>query len=72
MRKTILVMRQELITTFSRPSFLFFAFGLPLLSMLILGGIKLIQGRTNQNSVAEQDVQAEHQLETEGFVDHAG
>ena len=71
MRKTILVMRQELITTFSRPSFLLFAFGLPLLSMLILGGIKLIQARSNQNSVTEQNTQTETQLELEGFVDHA-
>ena len=71
MRKTILIMKQELITTFSRPSYLLFAFGIPLLSVLILGGIKLIQGRSNQNSVAESNVQSESQLEIEGFVDHA-
>jgi ABC-2 type transport system permease protein len=71
MRKTILVMRQELITTFTRPSYLLFAFGLPLLSVLILGGIKLIQGRSNQNSVTEQNTQSETQLKIEGFVDHA-
>jgi ABC-2 type transport system permease protein len=72
MRKTFLVMRQELITTFSRPSFLLFAFGIPLLSVLVLGGVKLIQGRSNQNSAAEPKTQTETQLEIEGFVDHAG
>ena len=32
MKKILLIIRQELITTFSRPSFLFVAVGIPLLS----------------------------------------
>lgn len=71
MRKTILVMRQELITTFTRPSYLLFAFGIPVLSVLILGGVKLIQGRSTQNSGVQPNTAIESQLEPEGFVDHA-
>lgn len=71
MRKTFLVMRQELITTFSRPSFLVFAFGVPVLALIILGGVKLVQGRSTQNSGSDI-APSEYQLETEGFVDHSG
>ncbi|MFN2235161.1 MAG: ABC transporter permease, partial [Anaerolineales bacterium] len=72
MRKMILVLKQELINTFTRPSFLLFAFGIPVLSVLVLGGIKLAQGRSNQDLVVEPYTQSESQLEIEGFVDHAG
>ncbi len=70
MRKTFLVMREELVTTFSRPSFLLFAFGVPVLAIVILGGMKLIQSRSATNS--SLDAPAAYQIETEGFVDHAG
>jgi len=72
MRKTFLVMRQELITTFTRPSFLLFAFGIPVLAVLILGGVKIVQGRSAENSGVELGAPSEYQLETEGFVDHSG
>jgi len=72
MRKTFLVMRQELITTFTRPSFLLFAFGIPVLAVLILGSVKLIQGRSTQDGGADTSTQTEYQLDIEGFVDHSG
>ena len=72
MKKTFLIMRQELITTFSRPSYLFFAFGFPVLAVLILGGVRLFQGRSSANSRADLAGPTEYQLETEGFVDHSG
>jgi ABC-2 type transport system permease protein len=72
MQKTFLVMRQELITTFKRPSYLLFAFGIPVLAVLILGGVKLIQGRSTENTTANISAPSEYQLETEGFVDHSG
>ena len=72
MNKTFLIMRQELSTTFGRPSYLFFAFGLPVLVVLILSGVKLIQGRSSANSKANLAGPAEYQLEIEGFVDHSG
>lgn len=72
MNKTFLIMRQELSTTFGRPSYLFFAFGLPVLAVLILSGVKLVQGRSSANSKANLAGPAEYQLEIEGFVDHSG
>ncbi len=72
MKKTFLIMRQELIATFSRPSYLFFAFGLPVLAVLILGGVRLFQERSSANSSADLAGPTEYQLETEGFVDHSG
>lgn len=72
MRKTFLVMRQELINTFRRPSFLLFAFGIPVFAVLILGAVKLIQGRSTENSAPDISTPGGLQLETEGFVDHSG
>ena len=72
MNKTFLIMRQELITTFSRPSYLFFAFGLPVLAVLVLGGVKLFQGRSSANSVSDFSGPAEFHPESEGFIDHSG
>ena len=72
MRKTFLVMREELINTFRRPSFLLFAFGIPVLAVLILGAVKLIQGRSIANSGPSISTPSETLLETEGFVDRSG
>jgi ABC-type Na+ efflux pump permease subunit len=72
MQKTFLVIRQELINTFRRPSFLLFAFGIPVLAVLILGGVKLIQGRSTESSGTNISESTEYQLEAEGFVDHSG
>jgi ABC-2 type transport system permease protein len=72
MRKMSLVMHHELINTFTRPSYLLFAFGIPILAVLILGGVKLIQGRSTTNSETSLNAPSEYQLEIEGFVDHSG
>ncbi len=72
MRKTFLVMRQELITTFRRLSYLLFAFGVPVLAVLILGGVKFIQGRSTENPEVDLSAPSEYQPESEGFVDHSG
>jgi ABC-2 type transport system permease protein len=72
MKKAYLVMRQELITTFSRPAYLFFAFGFPVLAVLILGGVRLIQGGSQSDTGMDPTGLPTHQLEREGFVDHAG
>jgi ABC-2 type transport system permease protein len=72
MQKTFLVMRQELMSTFSRVSFLVFAFGIPILVILVLGTVKLIQSRSPQSPEARTTSQSASQLETEGFVDHSG
>lgn len=72
MRKTFLVMRQELIATFKRPSFLFFAFVIPVMAVLVLGVVKLIRARSVEDSGTNISAPSDYQLETEGYVDHSG
>lgn len=75
MDKTFLVIRHELHTTFSRRSYLAFAFGVPLLAVVIVLGMRLIQARTGASSPQAESIASSHQpsaLETEGVVDHSG
>lgn len=72
MRKTLLVMQQELRTTFSRPSYLVFAFGVPLLAVVVMGGIRFIQGRTTPASGMSTNSTPTYHIEKEGFVDYSG
>jgi ABC-2 type transport system permease protein len=68
MKKLLLVLRHELRTTLGRPSFLFFAFGVPVLAMLIFGVVTLVRG----DEAEETAVEEEYTLEVEGYVDHSG
>jgi ABC-2 type transport system permease protein len=72
MQKTFLVMQQELRITFSRPSFLGFAFGVPVLAVLILGVVKIIQSRSTPTSKPSNNSPSTYQIEREGFVDYSG
>jgi len=72
MKKTFLVMRQEMINTFKRPSYMIFAFVIPVLVVLVLGIVKLIQGRSTENIGNGSSAQVAHEIETEGFVDQSG
>jgi ABC-2 type transport system permease protein len=72
MKKIFLVIRQELINTFKRPSYLIVAFGIPLLSVLILGGVKLIQARSVEDGAESISPQDEWEMEIEGYVDQSG
>ena len=72
MKKTLLVIRQELINTFSRPSYLVVAIGIPLLSVLILGGIKLIKARSGEQDTSPLTPAEEWQMEVEGYLDQSG
>jgi ABC-2 type transport system permease protein len=68
MKKILLVIRQELINTFSRPSFLIVAIGIPLLGVLVLGGIKVVQNRSDTPSEPQVE---EWKMEVEGYIDQA-
>jgi len=69
MHQTMRVMRQELMITLSRVSFLLFAFGIPLASVLILAGTKYFQSRAGNDGTQEPEA---YQLNVEGYVDPAG
>ena len=72
MKKTLLIIRQELINTFSRPSYLVVAIGIPLLAVLILGGVKLIQSRSGEEDTTSINPSEEWQMEIEGYIDQSG
>jgi ABC-2 type transport system permease protein len=71
MRKIILILRHEVITALTRPGYLLFAFGIPLLGMLIFLGVKLTRGEepVEDNALADQ---GSTELKVEGFVDNSG
>jgi len=72
MKRTLLIIRQEIINTFSRPSYLVVAIGIPLLAVIILFGVKLIQNRSADNKTTSLDPSEEWQMEIEGYVDQSG
>jgi ABC-2 type transport system permease protein len=71
MRRIYLILRHEIITALSRPGYLLFAFGIPLLGMLIFIGVTLTRGDEpveDRATGAQQDTE----LAVEGYVDHSG
>jgi ABC-2 type transport system permease protein len=71
MRKIGLILRHEIVTALSRPGYLLFAFGIPLLGLLIFGVVTLIQ--SNEPDIANlPEANSSSELEVEGYVDHAG
>jgi len=72
MKKTLLVIRQELINTFSRPSYLVVAIGIPLLAVLILGGVKFLQSGSGEKDTTSINPSEEWQMEIEGYIDQSG
>lgn len=72
MRKTLRVVRQELITTFQRKTYVMIAFGIPLLAVAILAGVRLVQGRSSGSDDIPSGAPAEFQLQVEGYVDQSG
>lgn len=71
MKKTLHVVRYEIVSALRRPSFLFFAFLLPILVVIGFAGYSLLQSRQSTNNKSEQD-QPEMELEVEGYVDPGG
>lgn len=72
MRRIILVMRYEIITTVTRKSFLFTAFGVPIISTLILFGVSLLN-RNAPNVVNEVfGTGGQSKGKKQGYVDLSG
>lgn len=71
MRKIALILRHEFITTITKPSYLLFAFGLPLLGLLIFAVVQLVKPDEPVGSNGSNP-QAGSEFEVEGFIDHAG
>lgn len=69
---TFNVIIHEWLTAFRRPSFLFFAFGIPLIFLLIFTGIRLYQEWESPVSPVEEVIDPEQGLKAEGYVDYSG
>ena len=72
MKKMLLVMRQELILTFKRPTYLLFALGIPALVILIFLGMQYFHKRSGSAEAPARDVSQGPDIKVEGFVDYSG
>jgi ABC-2 type transport system permease protein len=72
MKKTLLVLKHEIITILSRPSFLFAMFGIPIIGILVF----VIAGQWNKGSSAQtlltQLMSSSSKIMSEGYVDQSG
>jgi ABC-2 type transport system permease protein len=72
MKKTMLVIRHEIRTIFSRPSFLFAIFGIPVIGALIFSVAgQLTKGSSAQN-ILTQLISSPPTVQSEGYIDQAG
>ena len=72
MKKTLLVLRNEVFTAVTRKSFLFTAFGLPLIAVLIFLGVSVLQRDAPDALGGLIGGSGESELQVEGYVDHSG
>jgi ABC-2 type transport system permease protein len=70
MNKIFLIMRYELSKTFSRRSYLFFGFGIPLIAVIIVALV--VAGRRDSVEGTLPEVEEVQEFEIEGYVDLAG
>ena len=72
MKNSWLVLRQEVITTLTRRSFLLTAFGIPLISILIFGAVALFNRPGNSSSPGSENAGGTEVGIPEGYVDQSG
>jgi ABC-2 type transport system permease protein len=74
MKKTLLVLRNEIVTAVTRKSFLFTTFGMPLIAVLIFLGASVLRSDALGSLVGGGATGAsdEPELQVEGYVDHSG
>ncbi len=69
MNKTLLVIRNEILTAIRSKSFLFIAFALPLIGVLVFFAVSLLKGDGVAGSGGSSDAS---ELQVEGYVDESG
>jgi ABC-2 type transport system permease protein len=72
MNKTLYIVRNEILATFARKSFLFAAFGLPLVGILIFAGVSLLKNDSADGVAGLNGSSQEPELNVEGYVDPGG
>lgn len=72
MTKTLHVVRNEIIAAVSRKSFLFTAFGLPLVAVLVFLGVTVLKDNSPSTPARSDGSEGTVELQVEGYVDYAG
>jgi ABC-2 type transport system permease protein len=72
MNKMLLVLRQEVLVTVLRPSFLFGLFGLPLLGVLAFTVISHMNQNQSTAGIVAQIMTDTARVESEGYIDQSG
>ena len=72
MKKSFLVMKNELITMFKRPSYLIMAYGIPIFVVLILSVVSIIKSDSDEKIADEPVSSIQENIKIEGYVDHSG
>jgi ABC-2 type transport system permease protein len=72
MNKTLLVLKHEIITLVTRPSFWLGIFGIPIIGALIFGVAARANQDQNTQSVITQLLASPSTIQAEGYVDHSG
>jgi ABC-2 type transport system permease protein len=71
MKKILLVLRYELITTLKRRSYLLLSFGFPILGLIVFAVISIVRGDNGKVTTLVNEISA-GDLAVEGYVDQAG
>jgi len=72
MKKTRIILINEIVTIISRPSFWLVTIGIPLLASLLFGGINLINRNSGTSQAISQVFTGPQDLRPEGYVDLSG
>jgi ABC-2 type transport system permease protein len=72
MKKTWLIFRHEIITIFSRPSFLFALFGIPFIGAAIFFAAGQLSKGNPAQSILSQLISSPPTVQAEGYVDQSG
>lgn len=71
MKKTLLILKHELITTLSRPSYLFALFGIPLLATIFYVVVARLNQSDSTQSILTEILSGPQQVQMEGYVDQS-
>lgn len=71
MRKTLLILKHEFLTTLTRPSWLFVVFGVPVITILIVTVLNMVKAGSPDVETGSEAPDP-FELRVEGFVDQSG
>jgi ABC-2 type transport system permease protein len=72
MKKTLLILKHEIITILSRPSFLFAMFGIPLIGAAVFVIAAQLNKANPSQNILTQLISSPPTVQTEGYVDQSG